>query len=327
MSIVPKTFKINLNLKPEQRYQELKEYYGSELPNIKKSIDTIYKQFVGSISNSVIRIAINTFGTKNIMYYDELEYYAKLLDMPIHQIVALQLLYEACSGCTTIVTKCDNKYTMFRTMDWKMDFLKNITFQGEYYRDDRLLYTATSWLGCVGMFTISSVNDYAMAINYRRTQDISYFSIIKNIYNIYKMFWPISYLLRHICENMMSYADAKHLLNTAFIVSPAYVTLMSSKHRPRVYARGNLGLTSRVYKSDYTVQTNCDIGKTEPNILWSVERRDMCETSIRKSKNNFSSIEEMKMTFIKSPVINFETIYLNVIQPNELYQIYIINNS
>jgi hypothetical protein len=65
----------------------------------------------------------------------------------------------------------------------------------------------------------------------------------------------------------------------------------------------------------YTIQTNCDFDKFEPNILYSVERRKMVKKLIKSKSNNFNSIDELIKSFYKFPVLNEETIYLCLMSP------------
>jgi len=89
-------------------------------------------------------------------------------------LVALQLVYEASTCCTSIVVEDDKGvphhmfapdlpfyrfllivyklciciyYLFSRTMDWELDFLEPLTIEIDFQRGGKTLYVATSWAG------------------------------------------------------------------------------------------------------------------------------------------------------------------------------------
>jgi len=66
------------------------------------------------------------------------------------------------------------------------------------------------------------------------------------------------------------------------------------------------------------VQTNCDWNKVEPDILYSVKRRNMIK-SLEESFIEFNICESKKILkmLLKFPIINHETIYVHYQYKNE----------
>ena len=73
-----------------------------------------------------------------------------------------------------------------------------------------------------------------------------------------------------------------------------------------------------IESGDYVIQTNCDTDKNKPNILYSIERRNICKEIILHKNNSFESSNELISMLFVEPVLNSETIYLNILNPNEI---------
>lgn len=302
------TTRINNSLPPSKKWLLLEQHFKPNLPEIKKTLQTLYSSVIGYYD--IPLKLLSYISMHNAFYLDDLKYFANIFGLDIHQVLIINLYYELSAACTTYCTHIDNKPVMFRTMDWPMDFLKQITYKATYYNDENdYHYDVISWFGCVGLFT--ACNDkYAIAINYRR--DSSGGNILSAIYRTLSLWWPSSYLIRDIFEKNLSTSDAYEKLKKSKLIAPVYFTFLPLEKRPRIIQRG---IDSYIVKKDdiSLCQTNIDIDGSGANILWSKERLEYIK---KLNKTNYDTADEIFSTINRFPVINEETLYVSILSPN-----------
>lgn len=316
----------DLDLPAGERWLKILEDFEDEIPELKLEIDNIFMKLnIGHYYQKLLYYLIKIFSMGNmIMHMDEIQSISNFSGIPVEKIVIMQLYYEMTSACTSVVTKINDRSAFFRTMDWDFKLLKKLTIELDVRKNGRTLYYATTWVGCVGLYTLSIPNKYSLAINYRRTTDINIKTIIQNAFRVATMYWPASYLLRHIAENDISIEELNKLLCSTQLVSPTYITVCyhgSKYKRPEIYTRNSNDL-ALYYSNDFVVQTNCDSNKFKPNILYSIERRNLAEEIIESNNNKFDSIGHLFNSFAKYPIINHDTIYVTLVTYNENNLIY-----
>lgn len=309
-------FTIDLDKNVEERYSDIVSHYN--IKNISKKINDIYDEYITSLGipflNFTVKMMIQ-LNKSNIMYRDELQFWSNKFNMPFHKILILQLLYEINSGCTTFVYD----RIMYRTMDWPIDFLKEITYHGIFVKNNKMIYEGIGWIGSVGLFTAKTL-DYAISINYRRINNVGLYSILKNLFNIITLKFPVSYLVRYIVENQMNTSDAINILKKIDVISPVYYTINVFDGIPSIIERDSTNFNE--YKNEYVIQTNCDLCDVnnmdeDKNIMNSYERYNQINQMITKKLNKNKIIK----TFNKYPIMNEDTIYFCTISKDsfELY--------
>jgi hypothetical protein len=294
----------DLDLPASKRWISILMEYKEIFPKITETINTLLK--MNPIVHGVISMIIHLYKDK-IMYYDELLSISKITNIEFNNILLMQLLYEASSACTTVVTKVNNKNVFFRTMDWDMNILKDLTITLEFKKNNKTLFFAPTWIGCVGIFTAYIPDKYAISINWKSNNG----GLLKNVMKVLTMHWPVSYLLRDICETNH---DTKHMINrlqTSTLVSSCYYNIFFPNDKPMTIIRHPTTYITLV--RDYIIQTNCDYDCNEPNVLYSVERRNIIQKYMMDHNNNFDSYDQILKLLCIYPIINEETIYLTVI--------------
>ncbi len=300
-----KTFDINLGGSAEEKWGPIVKHFEPQIDELKNTMNKICDSYIGGFTETILRTAIAN-ATNSILYLDELKYLSEKLGIQFHRLVFTQLIYEMSSACTIVSDKINNERIIFRTMDWELPVLKKFTFNGNFYRDGKLIYKATCWLGCMGIYTACNSN-YFIGINYRRLSQINTYNIMKNIYSIINMNWPVSYLTRFIFENSLSYPDALDTLKTKQIISPVYYTIIN-ENDCIVINRSPTGIDN-LYKNINIVQCNNDFDKTEPDIMLSNQRRNLGN----KILSNKPTQNEFYEKLSKNPIINTTTIYMSKI--------------
>lgn len=307
---------INLNLEEKSRWKNIIDSNKEKIIKIRPKLLELINNLVGSFEYVLIPL-INTFYWSNlIMYKDELNYLADMTELSFTQILILQLCYEACACCTSVITNVKSQKIFFRTMDWPFDFLKELTIDIEFKKNNSTIFYATSWIGYVGVLTATIPNKYSLAINFRSENNLSFDKILQNLNRLIKMYWPTGYLIRYICEKSLDEIDMISQIVNCDTVSPFYLTVLNSLGESYVInSSPSNEITISPKTTKYTIQTNCDFDKFEPNILYSVERRKMVEKIINSKSNNFDSIDDLIKSLCKFPVLNDETIYLCMMTP------------
>ncbi|AGC02196.1 Ntn (N-terminal nucleophile) hydrolase [Acanthamoeba polyphaga moumouvirus] len=260
------------------------------------------------------------------MYYDEISYISERIGIDLYETLLLQLVYETTSACTTAILDVNDNKFYLRTMDWPMDFLRDITIGLRIIKNSEIIGHVVTWLGYVGFLTVKNIqHEYSIAINYRTTGNMTLFLAIKNAYRAATLKWPIGYLVRYILEKNLTLSKAKTYFINVELISPCYITLFSSNDSSYVITR-NCDKSINV-RSTNLIQTNCDYNKNEPNILWSIERREYIQKVINKINNSEKKISYKKLikAISKFPVVNKDTIYIHF-QYNGVEETFICQN-
>lgn len=306
-------YEFDLDLNPSDRWATIFDLFELKIPKLRKHIAKLFKQFESILP--IVKEIFNLINPLQIMFYDEIKYIANKMKLSIHEVILLQLIYETSAACTTAIFEIGSDSAYFlRTMDWPMSFLKDITIGLDIKQNNKSIGKVIGWLGCVGFFTVQT-DTYATAINYRRTSEVSVANIIANAYRTLSMNWPISYLVRYITEKQLSRLDAIKLYETAKLISPTYITIC-------VYDMGKICKSESVIitrnwdtlvstRSDKLIQTNCDCDKDEPDILWSLERRELFDIIIAElNEMETCSKKTVMKNILVPPILNQEMIYV-----------------
>lgn len=311
-----KRYILDLDLSPEKRWEIIFNDYKHKIPELKSQVNKIFETFgLGYYSQTFLYYFIKMFEYSGYMAYSkEIRFFSEFSGIDFEKVVIMQLYYEMTAACTSLVTKVNGEPVFFRTMDWDFELLKELTIELDVRKNNQTKFLATTWVGCVGLYTLTIPNKYSLAINYRRTKDINIKSVLYNAFRTMIMCWPSSYLLRFIAENDLNNNELHHILSKAYLISPTYITVCfhDKNLKPAIYTR-NINNLDSLYTNDFVIQTNCDHNKDEPNILCSLERRSLAEKIIKKNKNNFKSVEDVFKNFNVYPIINDETIYITLI--------------
>lgn len=329
-----KTYIIDLDEKPERRWRKVINDHIDHFGAVEREIDLILSG-VGAFGG-IAKFVTSTFSTfGKVMYKKELQGISKMTGIKMSKLILMQICYEMFAACTSIVIK-GNKYNYhFRTMDWEMDFLKNLTINAEFIKGGKTLFKATTWAGYVGIATAVN-NDYSIALNYRRSDG----TLLGNIWRTMKMKWPVGYLIRYIFENNVTSSSARSLLRTTQLISPCYITFCTKCGPACVIMRNKDSVADeKVLGSNgsngYLIQTNHDTIKTSyANIMESFERYTLAE-KILKEKFKFNSEgvcvnatqDKILEEFHVRPIINSHTIYSSIIVPSKyLLKAYVVSD-
>ncbi|MES1910342.1 MAG: hypothetical protein MHM6MM_002951 [Cercozoa sp. M6MM] len=160
------------------------------------------------------------------------------MNIPLGKLTALQLVYEASAACTSVMAPLNargDSLLHIRSMDWEMDFLRDVTLELDVRKAGRTLFIATSWAGYVGILTgvkplpegdlAHWQQSFSVAVNYR-VLDMSFG---RNLRKLLRYKWPVGFLVRETLTNACDVYHAIEWLVTSELVAPTYLSICSSK--------------------------------------------------------------------------------------------------
>jgi hypothetical protein len=163
----------------------------------------------------------------SICYYDELVAIATQLELPLFKVVAMQLVYEASTLCTSL----SHPGRLSRTVDWEdqTQAMRDLTVILEFQRDGKTVAKAASFAGFVGILT-GMTPTMALSVNYRASGSrlsITSDSIQQNIQRLLRDL-PVAYLTRQVLLSGSEPSAMMHRLKTGSTVTSAYIIVASA---------------------------------------------------------------------------------------------------
>ena len=114
-----------------------------------------------------------------------------------------------------------------RNLDWDMESLIPLTRQVDFARGERVLFTATTWLGFVGVSTGMRRGGagWSVALNYRKEGGW----LAQNVYSALSGSAVSFFAMRRVLQSTDSYREAVRQLSQWPFIGPAYLILAGSK--------------------------------------------------------------------------------------------------
>lgn len=315
MSRIPR-YVINLDLPPSQRWRSLVTTYKEKCLTAHHRIEKLIQSIpLGQTAQTIATWLVSASDyTNSVMHRDELASIAEILEQPFEKIVLAQLVYEMCACCTSAVFSYQETNTHFRTMDWGMDFLKDLTVELDFQKQQKTQFLAVSWVGYIGIMTGMLPNKYSIALNFRTSN----YNILGNIQRAMTMCWPIGHLIRYILEDGMSCKMATETCCTASLISPCYITICSTDSC--IITRDPDRLVSIKPLVSSAVQANVDDIdniQTGGDILFSSQRCKIASTIIANKIPGCKTTDDIFEAFDRHPIINDLTIYSVIMIPQK----------
>ncbi|KAM0240253.1 hypothetical protein ACHAPO_002149 [Fusarium lateritium] len=178
-SNIPK-FTVNLSQPPEDRYNHI-------IPHFQQSIDScnlsgLYWILLMDLAGSSIGnhlATVSRYILRRVYSKEEtaeLAGISKVMDMPMHILVAFNVLLDLLLGCTSggvrtfdsPISKGRTRMLHFRTLDWGMESLRHIVVELNFVRhaEGPVIATTITYLGYVGVLT-GVRKGLSMSLNFR----------------------------------------------------------------------------------------------------------------------------------------------------------------
>jgi N-acylethanolamine-hydrolysing acid amidase len=320
--IKPKEYIVHLDGDPQHMWDQVCRDYKEKILNVEKHIDEMVNK--GTLSLGLFKSITISFGVlarfNMITFSQELRGISRELGIHVGKVVALQLVYEASTCCTSIVVDNGINLMLARTMDWDMPSLKDLTIDIDFRMRGKTVFKATSWAGYVGILTGVSNRGFAVSVNYRSTNSNTFWNNVKELV-LYS--WPIGYLVRHTLSQAVDLFEAVEFLRKNPIIAPCFITI-AGKYSGFVLSRDTRRVlnsqtihTTRSESVESIVQTNNDVcdNNVDHNLPFSNERRKLVQDTFSKIKKNQVNEEFLWKLMSTHPILNSETVYGTIMNP------------
>lgn len=221
-AVVP-SFEINLDVRPQDRWVELIKVYSSQAIQI---MQVAIEQIPSHLRWKLLLLAdsVESFWPKDLELREEMEGIATRVDLPVGEVLLVNIYYEFIAACTSIVGQHVNG-TMFhgRNVDFGIPSLRNITVNVNFTKGGELLYQGTTFVGYVGLLTGMRPGAFSLSLNQRNTHSGNLWDNLAEA--IFHGAHSTAFLYRSLLESPLDYDNALHRLATTPLIAPGYHTI------------------------------------------------------------------------------------------------------
>ena len=328
-------FKINLATSAFHRWDHIFEPQDIKiLQGLIKSMWGSFEDTRGKSKKEKLQFAEDLFNAMaaemdqvGISYLiQEIQGIAHLLAVQPCELLLLHLSYESLMGCTAgLFSDASGDVRMFRTLDWDILPLKQLSIHIDVYNGDALLFQATTFKGYVGCLTGMCMREspFGVAINWRgdaEEEENEGEDEARGDMDGSSIDLPIGFFVRHALQQ----ADACF---ESFVAQIERTTLMAPCYVIVAGPQPNQGAVltkaeSRAGFSQWAQKSTSDSVVVQANIdsVTSIDYRDPTE-SIARCKLVLSKLqpnsprELIFQTFLRPPICDVDTLSLSFLHP------------
>jgi len=304
-------YKVDFSLPASQRWTELARTYKNEIRHVRDSLFTYIPE---NFKTAIIAIAdfIDYYLTKE--YADELKSVSDGCGISVGELLTLNLAYEISDFCTSIITSDENGLvTHGRNQDFDLSLRNNTVEIVGVDKQGNELFTATTFVGFLGIPTGMVKNKFSISINARDTGG----NIWDNLYEgLMDGGISPSYLTRKILEKRLDFDEAVKTLATTHIIAPIYYIIAGCKNNEGVVLTQNRRRNDDAWYLSiperwYLVQTNYD--HWEPVPIDDNKRRATAMSVLDKLGRKGINADGINLALTTPPVLNNYTLYSSLI--------------
>jgi len=243
----------------------------------------------------------------------------------LRTVVAVNLLYELTTACTSIVSETVNGQIYHsRNMDWSFggNSMRNLTALVDFQRGGTTVYQTVTWLGYVGglsaMRHTPGKGGWSVTVDERSTSDV--LAPLEAVVRIWKgTATPIGMLVRDALTANADYTSAMAHLSTTPIANAVYYIVAGSKAGEGAVITRDANKTGvdvwalpNGPKPWFILETNYDHAKDPPK---GDDRRDIATAAMERmgqggiSRDHLMGVMETPGTSSSRGVFNDITVY------------------
>ncbi|XP_046355267.1 acid ceramidase-like [Haliotis rufescens] len=328
-----KTYVVNLDLPPEQRWTHVVEDKAVQIRNIlaefkKYALDWSPK------AQGVIDWVDKNFPTldKTLPYPfpGEMTGISKASGLKLGEVVLYNLFYEFFTVCTSIVAE-DPTGKLFhaRNLDFGLflgwdiknntwdisEFLRPLIVNIEYTRGGKTLFKGVHFAGYVGILTAVKPTLFTLSMDERFNADGGFIGIMEWVLGDHSGSW-MGFLTRRVMENATSYEEARDWLTQTEMLAPAYFILGGNQSGEACVITRAREKTLDVWPMAsaggwYILETNYDHWE-KPMVL--DDRRTPANKCMHKLTKQNVSVSGLFDVLSSIPVLNKLTTYTALMQ-------------
>lgn len=255
--VTPRRFTLNLDLPPKERWVQIaKDPY---FVNFGKDLDSYIGQYLPKWTISILKSIAGDLQSHFQNYGDEMQGLAEGLNVPVSDIVVVQLVYmlsgvagNSCELlnttapcppkenepglCTSVVAESDKaKVWHGHNLDWNLqESLLKYVIDVDFQSKGKTLYTGALVTGMVGLLHGvrwgGQGEGFSISLNARDGGGNTFSNALKLLFGGKAL--PPTHLIRHTLETGTTggFASAVNLLSSPDILAPSYFTLGGAGH-------------------------------------------------------------------------------------------------
>lgn len=266
----PPFFTIDMNQPANVRWAETCNRMGVEAAKV---VDFFQTVLPSNISAAFEKVADDYYKILGEPYKSETDYFALCMNRTVNEIIMTNLIYDLVVGCTSILALSpDGKILHGRNQDFPLDF-KNDTCNFVFTWNGQETFRAVSFFAYLGIPTGQKPNKFTITIDGRHNE-----SLIDNIANIDKKYFPSGWLARDVLTNCSTYDDALQVLTTEKIQTSIYYIIggvtegaVVTRSADKTWDVWNLSVSNYADDNWYILETNYDHWTPAPT---TDDRRD-----------------------------------------------------
>ena len=243
-STVP-NYKINLDLPPEQRWNELAKDKNKEMKKLVGTIKNLLIQFPKG--DLLVDFMDNYLGDLTDTLPDpfgkEIKGISAASGLPLGETVLYNIFYEVFTVCTSIIAE-DPSGNLFhaRNLDFGLflgwdvknhtwlvtEALRPLIVNLDWTNGGKTVFKSVNFAGYVGVFSAIKPQMFTLTMNERFNIEGGFLGIIEWLMGMRNEQW-MGFLTRNTMQYATSYSEAKSKLSDTPMLAPAYFILGGNK--------------------------------------------------------------------------------------------------
>ncbi|EDO34711.1 predicted protein [Nematostella vectensis] len=323
---------INLDLAPQDRYNDLVAKKGKEMHDLLNYINN-FTSFIdhGKLFGIIDKDLGPLTETLPSPYKEEIQGLSTASGLAQGEVLLYNIFYEVFTVCTSIVAE-DKKGHIFharnldfglflgwdnKTDTWALsEILRPLVINLDYKRGGKTVYQTVTFAGYIGVITGIKPGVLTVTLNERFNINGGFIGILEWILGQRTSQWT-SFLTRNVLESAKSYKEAYDMLTNTEVLAPVYYILGGTKSgQGAVITRSRtktLDVQGLLLANDtwFVLETNYD--PWGPPLVIDDRRTPgkMCMNKMGQSAVSFQGLYNVLST---QPVLNKLTTYTVVMQ-------------
>ncbi|KAL4233594.1 hypothetical protein ACF0H5_008275 [Mactra antiquata] len=305
---LPKSYIVDLDLPPEQRWQKVVLDYKDMVSDVHKILITYIPE---EILPYVELIATDLDNYIAQPYAGEMRGIASVMNISLGDVVMANLIYDVSAFCTSIVSQDINGQIWHsRNLDYSFtDILKNITVAIDFQHGGQTVYSIITYAGYVGVLSGQRHNAFTITVD-ERDQGALIWNLIIGILDSNTI--PVSFLVRDTLSLDTNFTSAIDRLSYTTTAADVYFIVGGVKPgEGAVISKGRFApddtwMLSAKDGRWFLVETNYDHWLPPPP---SDNRRDPAISAMKSLGQKNITVENLFNVMSTPKVLNSRTTY------------------
>jgi len=256
-----KTYVVDLDKRPEERWKEIATAYADPIKELAQSVKGFLTAFLGERIVDQLEQFLGTLVDKFPQPYgDELRGIGAAVGLPLGDVLLYNIFYEIDTVCTSIVAEDEQgklyharnlDFGVFlgwneKSHDWSVtEILRKSIINVDWMKNGQLVFRSVNFAGYVGVYNGVRPKKFTITNNQRSDKGGGLVGILKWLKGDTSA-W-VQLLTREVLETADSYDEAITKLSTTTIMAPVYYIVGGSKPgEGAIIARSREGIVETV---------------------------------------------------------------------------------